>query len=267
MLMNQYEVLMERKGEKEYVFASPELIALVQQLNDVNYDALRVSDHWHWEEDDTYENPEAMKPPLLQLGVSALLNGQNEFTPLALSLWEGEDAVLPVELHMAFLNPYSNHQEEAAEFLALAMDHLDFSNRYTAYADQTEPVRFPDYEEDMKWFEEVIEELKANKETAKDEEQEEIEESIRRLEKNRKHTEENSWMISAQAIERYQKWQNLYKVQGYTFFNDLFTAENDEERYEEFEKIFRNMEDAKRNPKDILEEIDRRTWMIRSERN
>lgn len=267
MLMNQYEVLMERKGEKEYVFASPELIALVQQLNDVNYDALRVSDHWHWEEDDTYENPEAMKPPLLQLGVSALLNGQNEFTPLALSLWEGEDAVLPVELHMAFLNPYSNHQEEAAEFLALAMDHLDFSNRYTAYADQTEPVRFPDYEEDMKWFEEVIEELKANKETAKDEEQEEIEESIRRLEKNRKHAEENSWMISAQAIERYQKWQNLYKVQGYTFFNDLFTAENDEERYEEFEKIFRNMEDAKRNPKDILEEIDRRTWMIRSERN
>ena len=243
------------------------MIDLVQKLNDVNFDALRVSDHWHWEEDDTYENPEAMKPPLLQFGVSTLLNGQNEFTPMALSLSEGEDAVLTVEMHMAFLNPYSKHQEEAIEFLALAIDNLNFYDQYTAYIDKTEPARFPDYEEDMKWFRETIEELKTNQETAKDEEKEEIEESIQRLEKNQKNAEQNSWRISAQAIERYQKWQNMYKVQGYTFFNDLFTAENDEERNDEFEKFFRNMEDAKRNPKDILEDIDKKTWMIRKERD
>lgn len=186
MLMNQYEVLMERKGEKDYIFASPLLIDLVQKLNDVNFDALRVSDHWHWEEDDTYENPEAMKPPLLQFGVSTLLNGQNEFTPMALSLSEGEDAVLTVEMHMAFLNPYSKHQEEAIEFLALAIDNLNFYDQYTAYIDKTEPARFPDYEEDMKWFRETIEELKTNQETAKDEEKEEIEESIQRLERTRR---------------------------------------------------------------------------------
>ena len=68
-------------------------------------------------------------------------------------------------------------------------------------------------------------------------------------------------------IDRYQKWQNLYKVQGYTFFNDLFTADNDEERYEEFEEIFRNMENAKMSPEELLGMLDQKVWMMRVERN
>ncbi|QTE74292.1 carbohydrate ABC transporter substrate-binding protein [Clostridiales bacterium FE2010] len=267
MLMNQYEVLMERKGEKDYAFANPIMCDLVQQLNDVDFDALRVSDHWHWEEDDTYENPEAMKAPLLQIGTSTLMAGQNEFTPMALRLMEEEEAVLPVEMHVAFLNPFSSHQEEAIEFLALATDNLDFYDAYTAYADMTEPLRDPDYEEIMKIYSDIIEEMIINRDKAKGEEREEIEKTIENLEKNRQEDEQNLWQINSRMIDRYQKWQNLYKVQGYTFFNDLFTADNDEERYEEFEEIFRNMENAKMSPEELLGMLDQKVWMMRVERN
>ena len=267
MLMNQYEVLMERKGEKDYAFADPIMCDLVQQLNDVDFDALRVSDHWHWEEDDTYENPEAMKAPLLQIGTSTLMAGQNEFTPMALRLMEEEEAVLPVEMHVAFLNPCSSHQEEAIEFLALATDNLDFYDAYTAYADMTEPLRDPDYEEIMKIYSDIIEGMIINRDKAKGEEREEIEKTIENLEKNRQEDEQNLWQISSRMIDRYQKWQNLYKVQGYTFFNDLFTADNDEERYEEFEEIFRNMENAKMSPEELLGMLDQKVWMMRVERN
>ncbi|MBQ6288539.1 MAG: carbohydrate ABC transporter substrate-binding protein [Clostridia bacterium] len=267
MLMNQYEVLMERKGEKDYAFNSPMMCDLVQQLNDVDFDALRVSDHWYWEEDDTYENPEAMKAPLLQIGTSTLMAGQNEFTPMALRLMEEEEAVLPVEMHVAFLNPYSTHQEEAIEFLALAMENLDPYDTYTAYADTTEPLRYPDYVEDMKWYSDFIESMKTKRDAAKGEEREEIEKTIENLEKNRQEDEQNLWQISSRMIDRYQKWQNLYKVQGYTFFNDLFTADNDEERNEEFEEIFRNMENAKMSPEELLETIDKKVRMIRMENN
>lgn len=267
MMMNQYEVLMERKGEKDYAFANPELCDLVQQLNDVDYDALRVSDHWIWEEDDTYENPEAMKAPLLELGTSTLMSGQDEVIPLTLSFSEEEDAVLPVELHVAFLNPYSIHQEEAKEFLALAMDNLNLYDTYTAYSDMTQPIRYPDYEEDMQWIREVIDRWKEQYETAKDEEKEQLEEEIQGLEESYRDMELNYWQISSKLIDRYQKWQNLYKVQGYTFFNDLYTAETDEERYQEFAGIFHNMENAKMSPEELLKSIDKKVRMIRLERN
>ena len=265
MMMNQYEVLMERKGERDYAFDSPELCELVQQLNDVDYDALRVSDHWHWEEDDTYENPEGMKAPLLGIETSTLMAGHNEFTPMALSFSDEEDAVLPVEVHVAFLNPYSIHQEEAMEFLALAMENLNLYDTYTAYSDMTQPIRYPDYEENMQWITEVIDGLKGQCETAKDEEKKQLEEEIRGIEENVRYIELNDWQISPNLIERYRKWQNLYKVQGYTFFNDLFTAENDEERYQEFEEIFRNMENAKMSPEELLGGIDKKVKMIRLE--
>ena len=267
MLMNQYEVLMERKGEKDYAFANPIMCDLVQQLNDVDFDALRVSDHWIWEEDDTYENPEALKMPLLTLNASTLMNGLNEFTPIALRFSEEEEAVLPVEMHVAFLNPYSTHQEEAIEFLALAMDSMNLYDMYTAYADMTEPLRDPDYEEIMNIYSDIIEEMIINRDKAKGEEREEIEKTIENLEKNRQEDEQNLWQISSRMIDRYQKWQNLYKVQGYTFFNDLFTADNDEERYEEFEEIFRNMENAKMSPEELLGMLDQKVWMMRVERN
>ena len=267
MMMNQYEVLMERKGEKDYAFANPELCELVQQLNDVDYDALRVSDHWIWEEDDTYENPEAMKAPLLELGTSTLMTSLDEVIPLTLSFSDEEDAVLPVELHVAFLNPFSIHQEETMEFLALAMDNLDLYNTYTAYSDMTQPIRYPGYDEEMQWIREVIDEWKERYETAKDEEREQLEEEIQGLEESYRDMELNCWQISSKMIERYRKWQNLYKVQGYTFFNDLYTAENDEERYQEFAEIFHNMENAKISPEELLGGIDKKVRMIRMEGN
>ena len=147
------------------------------------------------------------------------------------------------------------------------MDNLDLYNTYTAYSDMTQPIRYPDYDEEMQWIREVIDEWKERYETAKDEEKEQLEEEIQGLEESYRDMELNCWQISSKMIERYRKWQNLYKVQGYTFFNDLYTAENDEERYQEFAEIFHNMENAKISPEELLGGIDKKVRMIRLENN
>ena len=150
------------------------------------------------------------------------------------------------------------------EFLALAMENLDIYDKYNAYADMTEPVRYPEFEEEMQWLRDMIEADRKKLEKAKnDEEKERINEEILLLENNMKKSEENDWKISPADVERYQKRQDMLMIRGYDFFNDLFTADTIEENHEEFERLFW----SERAPEDILEDIDRQIRMIRMEGN
>ena len=262
MLLNQYEIRMERRGEKDYAFACPELCDLVQRLNSLDYDALRLADNW--EQDEAYEDPNGGKEPLLEISANTLICGEKWTDLLALSFAEGEEAILPVEMDVAFVNPFSAHQEEAAEFLALAMDNLEFYDKYDAYTDMTEPARYPEFEENMQWLRDLIEKDRKELEKAKDdEEKDRIEEEILILEDSLKRSELEEWRVSREDVERYQKRQGQYMIRGYHFINDLFTADTDEENYEEFVRIFED----KRAPEEILETIDGKIRMIRMERN
>ena len=262
MLLNQYEIRMEHRGEKDYAFASSELCDLVHRLNSVDYDALRLPDNW--KQDESYQDPNELKQPLLNTSVFSPIVGESWNTLLALSFVEGEEATLPVEMDIAFVNPFSVHREEAMEFLALAMENLDIYDKYNAYADMTEPVRYPEFEEEMQWLRDVIDTRRKNLEKAKnDEEKDRINEEILLLENNMKKSEENDWKISPADVERYQKRQDMLMIRGYDFFNDLFTADTIEENHEEFERLFW----SERAPEDILEDIDRQIRMIGMEGN
>ncbi len=268
MLLDQYEIRMERRGEKDYAFASPELCEAVRKLNNVDFNALHVADNWSQEnEDEPYDDSGVYREPLLYIDVSTRVSGDRWEIPFALSFSEGEEAILPVEMDVAFVNPFSVHQEEAAEFLALAMENLNLEDQYNVYTDRTEPVRRPEYEEDIQWLRDMIESDRENLEKAKGEEKDRISEEIRLLEEGLKEFELEDWRISREEIESYRERQSRYMIRGYDFFNDLFTTEDDEERFHEFEQIFRTMENAKMSPEELLGMLDQKVRMIRMERN
>ena len=274
IMLNQYEAWMESKGDNSYAFASPMMCELLGRLNNLDYDALGIAEHQEEEDRDEedgylYNPDEEDKRPLLELYTSPVMNGGGDYEPLLLGFEEGAAPVIPVRICAAFVNPYSEHPQEAMEFLAMAMDNMEVYYSYSAYADKTEPVRDPYFEQNRKMFEKYIERLK--KQIAKAEEDSEekqaLEESLKAEEEYIKQEEEHAWLVSAEMIENYRKWNAGYRVKGYSFFNDLFGEDPNDEDYNEFEKMFYSNEGAKMDPAELLGKLDQKVQMIRMERD
>jgi hypothetical protein len=151
----------------------------------------------------------------------------------------------------------------------MAMDNMEVYYSYSAYADKTEPVRDPYFEQNRKMTEKFIERLK--KQIAKVEEDSEekqaLEESLKAEEEYIKNEEEHSWLISTEMVEQYRKRNVGYRVKGYSFFNDLFGEDPNDEDYNEFEKMFYSNEGAKMDPAELLGKLDQKVQMIRMERD
>ncbi len=268
-MLSQYEVRMEKKGETDYAFASPEMCALVGRLNSLDYEALQISERREEGDEEEGYLYEDEKRPLLETYVSGTPSGDPQFKPLALSFAEDEDAILPVEISIAFMNPFAEHPQEAMEFLALATKNLSTYEATSAYSDQTEAIRSPYYEENLKWYTEYLEKLNKQLEEAEGEEREELEQNIKDMEQSMKDSDRYYWVVCPEEIERYQKWQNYFKVRGYSFINVLFGEDDKKEENEpsDYEKLFYSAESAKLSPEELLGALDKKVQMIRMERN
>ncbi len=55
--------------------------------------------------------------------------GTTEFVPLMLSLEEGGEPMIPAEITVAVVNPYSRNPQAAEEFLATLIDELPDTTR------------------------------------------------------------------------------------------------------------------------------------------
>lgn len=274
-MIEQYELWMEKKGDKEYAFNNPILCDLIRRLNNLDYDGLRAREHVEYdpenEEDGYYDDGgDDDNMVLLESYISTTMNGDVYYVPLFLSFADDEDPVIPTELEVAFVNPYSEHPQEAMEFLGVLLNNLDLDNQYTIYTDKTEPIRNPSENESLTMIQEAIEAYKAKIETAEGDKKADLEENLKNLEENQKDIERYSWRISPELIERYQKNINLYKVRGYSFYNALFGQENNNGNEDEpsaYEKIFASEESLKMAPEELLGMLDSKVQMIRLEGN
>ena len=176
---------------------------------------------------------------------------------------------------IAYVNPYTEHPQEAMEFLAHSMKNLYTDSRYTVFADQTEAFRYPWYEENLKnWKEELEEYKKQLQEETEDDNRKSLEEEIENLEKIIDDEEKYSWVMSPEEIERYQKNQHLYKVQDYNFIHDMMKNNDDKKEDEEESEYTNEYYDLVYGEKnfglsadELLNTIDKKIQMIRLEGN
>ena len=275
-LLNQYQVWMDGKGEN-YLFNSPLLNGLITRLNNLDYEGLGAREHIEDDEGESYDyDEEEYREPLLELYYESTPGGYNSrCKPLLLSFAEGEDPVVPVTITIAYVNPYTEHPQEAMEFLAHSMKNLYTDSRYTVFADQTEAFRYPWYEENLKnWKEELEEYKKQLQEETEDDNRKSLEEEIENLEKIIDDEEKYSWVMSPEEIERYQKNQHLYKVQDYNFIHDMMKNNDDKKEDEEESEYTNEYYDLVYGEKnfglsadELLNTIDKKIQMIRLEGN
>ena len=145
----QYQSILNSSNE-EQVFNTPLLSSLMKRIEDLDWGALKVSEEKQDSYYIDYENA-----PLLELGENPCV-GRNwgpdaEYLPLSFN--EGEEPVVPVSLYVAIINPFSEHPEEAKEFLALLLKNLDNGTQYTLFTDKTEPI---ENEGSKEWYDSVV---------------------------------------------------------------------------------------------------------------
>ena len=276
-MIEQYELWMEKKGEKDYAFNTPVLCDLIRRLNSLDYEGLKAREHVEYDEDsdDGYyydDGGDDDSIALLETYTSTAPSGDAGYIPLFLSFTDDDDAVIPTQLQVVFVNPYSEHQQEAIEFLEHLQDNLELTDEYTLYTDKTEPVRYSGQDESLAMIKEAIDQVKAKIEKAEDEEKKtELGEKLKELEESLEEMERYSWRISKEEIERYQANQNLFKVKEYSFYNDLFGSNNkdddDEDRYAVYDKLFYSEESMTMAPEELLGMLDSKVQMIRLEGN
>ena len=274
-LLNQYQVWMDSKGEN-YLFNSPLLNGLITRLNNLDYEGLGAREHIEGSDDESYDYDEdEYREPLLELYYESTPGGYNpRCKPLLLSFAEDEDPVVPVTITIAYVNPYSEHPQEAMEFLALSMKNLYTNCRYTVFADQTEPIRYSWYEENMKNLTDELEEYRKQLQEETDEEsRKNLEEEIKDHEKMIDDEDKYDWIMSPEGIERYRENQHLYKVQDYSFIHDMMKNSNNKEEEDDsgYSNEYYDLVYGEKNfglsADELLNTIDNKIQMIRLEGN
>ena len=257
-MMLQYQCMMNISDE-EMVFNSPVLSEPMKRLESLDWGALGVSEE---EQDSFYIDSE--NPPLLDVGLNPCIGNNWGYNSsyLPLSFNEGEDPVIPVEVYVAVINPFSEHQEEAKEFLAHLLKNMSNTTQYTVFLDKTEPIE----REDMKeWYEstvESIETLKEMLETADGSNKAELQESLKMNEESLSYLETNRWIVSPDDIEGYQKRLPYMKALDYFFLYDIFDSVDQQEMMDQYQFIF---VDGK--AEEVLSMIDKKITTTRKEGN
>lgn len=256
-MLEMYQIRMEKDG-KDYVFRTPLLTGLLQRACEADYEALGIPVNM----DGVYSNQDA----LLDFDGLRGISGGEEQVPLALAFAEGEEAVVPVSMFAAFVNPYIEHPEEAGEFLAQILKKLDPDMCYSLFADRTEPVRAPDAGDPAEWLARA-EKLRQLLQTAEGEDRALLEEEIREAERTVEELERSQWRISPEAIGQYQKSQAAFRVMDSYFIRELVGTGGDQEAMDAFRLLFYGDENGEINPEKALEMIDKKLRMQRLEGN
>ena len=268
-MLQQYEMRMRRKEEKDYTFNTPELCALVDRLNRIDYQALRVAENNGDDSDDGFYISDEMSDyqPLLNLRTSVIMDGDMLYTPLPLGFAEDEPGILPVEISVAFVNPFSAHPQEAMEFLAAAMEKLTVRDLYAAYTDRTEPIRIKGYEDRREASLITIREIRKKLENDEADNPAEMRERLEEEEQYLEEMDRCDWVIKPETIDFYRNNQDACTVKSYSFFNDLFGDANGEDGYELYDRYFCGPEAMGIDPAEMLGMLDQKVRMIRMERN
>lgn len=259
-IVYEYQIMKDSKGE-ELVFNTPLLKKLLDRVNNFDFRALGLKSWTENDGDNTvyYSENGAVLSPYTTSPMGQEYEGNGE--PMPLSLEEGEDPIIPVQIYVACVNPFSEHAAEAKEFLALAMDNLEMIARYSFFADQTEPLRDFSYEQQKKMYEKYRDLAVKDAEKAEEgEEKIQAEAIVKSWDEDLERLETESWRLSPERIERYQKILPFCKVLDHDFQREVqntITAQD--------AQLMGGEEDDNIDIENFLNLMDQKMQMIRDE--
>ncbi len=248
-----------RANGMELTYDSPELRALLEKAMALDLDALGVAKGG---EDEEYAMIGVSVGPaargrdytLVNTDADCMLTGTNILEPALLSVIPGEEAPVPIDLAVVFVNPFSKHIDLAREYVAGIYEHLDDGTRYALSDALNDPVPKPSYEREIADAQRRIDEAKSRLESADPEDAPRWEEALASAEYQREMLEADRWSISPEAVEWYRAHGDRLIVKGYSLVN---ATDSSGEFYDLIQQFLSGRTDAG----SFLKEIDRRVQM------
>ena len=261
MIMEQYQVMMEERGEGNFVFNTPLVSGLLKRLYEVDLDALGVR------EADEGDAPNTLSiggdnDPLLKFYYSGAPGDfcSYAYVSLPLSFEEGEEPIIPADIVLAILNPYSEHQEEAILYLALLLKNMSVADQYAIFTDKTEAIPYAYYTGTLQYYEESLKTIRENIQNTEGEERAQWEEILRQEEEQMEEADQMGWHISQRAIDNYMTIYSLLKVPGRNFMEDIMGSVDGQDVDAFYEQLNREKDVEK-----MLDMIDNKLKMVRME--
>ena len=180
--------------------------------------------------------------------------------PALLSVIPGESVPVPLELAVAFVNPFSKNPALAQEYLEDLYRNLDVRTRYNLGAQLNEPVRNRYYQQNLENTQQELESARAELEAADPVDVPMWEARIAMLEEQMDSIEEFSWDISPKDIAWYRGYGDRLFVSRYNYVDVLYGSG-------EFTDMTQQFLEGRLDASAFLQELDRRVRMKAREEN
>ncbi len=161
-------------GEENLTRGSQVLTDLCAAFETIDWDNLGLREQDDSEDGGTIMFDYSYNNVLLEMSSLSLYNyvssDGDQAKPVALSVVEGEKPLIGQDVTFAFVNPFSEHKEEACEYLADAWQMVSKTNKIMLSPNENEPVLNQYYEENLKSINNSIADLQKTLDKTEDEE-------------------------------------------------------------------------------------------------
>lgn len=213
-ILEDYQSYLEYSG-MEQGYDTDILNRALELLDQVDFAALGQPEEIDW---NNYEWTWDEEGYLLTYGSGVTPGDYDNYTDnvnLAMSMTADTPYVLSLNCYLAFVNPFSEHVDEAISFLEEATDHLSNRLLYALDPSKTEPIRSSYYEEALEESQKYLEELKQQLEEADEADKQMLEEQVASYEEYMSNMGDYYWEISEKGIKWYQEHNDLVRIDGY----------------------------------------------------
>lgn len=268
---SSYTSYLDIKGQ-EMGYNTPELRGMLEAALQLDYEALGCMPNEETTEDGTaYYNgasevvtiggaDSGSKSLLESYSGCTLGNMYGETEPLLLSVVKGEEAPLPAQMSVAFINPFTEHMEAALAFMEEIYQQLPNDVLYNLSDELNDPVRYSGFEASKKEMEKYIAEIDAQLEKADPVDKPVLEQTKQEMENSWADYEKNSWNISAAQIEWYRNHGDRLHIARYNY---LANANDGSGIYDMVSQLIQ----GQLSVDSFLQEIDRTARMMAMEGN
>ena len=221
-LILQNHLLYTASNGLDPAFDTPAMQAVLEKVANLDYEAMGLKEDYDEDGGDGIVEAYSLigaerNYTLVELGVGCTLgNFYSDCDPWLLSIEPDAQPQLPVELSVAFINPFSEHVELAQQFLKEMLVKMEDSVRYNISDELDEPVRSRYYAQNLEYYEKELAGLQAELESADAVDKPVIEQNLKDMEAARENMEKYSWDISRESIDWYRAHAQNLAVQRYS---------------------------------------------------
>ena len=186
-------------------------------------------------------------------------NDNRGYEPLLLALDEGMEPTCFAQIQVYVINPNSKNKDMALTYLEYLAQNMPKELAITLNPDINAPVETPEYAKMIENAKKQLEDLKAQLNTAKPEEQKMLEDNIKSLEGYISWQEANRYTISESTIAKYRSLVPYICVDTQNL--DFLTSSP------EATTLLQRFLQGEMNSQQFLKEFDRKLQMMRMESN